>query len=71
LYSLKSIVKLLNKGKNINKYIYLKEENKTHMLPVIIAATDDKSWQVRLALSKNFADLTEAFGKEITDSSLV
>lgn len=41
------------------------------MLPVIIAATEDKSWRVRLALSKNFADLTEAFGKEITDMSLI
>lgn len=60
LHSLKQIVKLLNK-----------DENKTHMLPVIIAATEDKSWRVRLALSKNFADLTEAFGKEITDMSLI
>ena len=41
------------------------------MLPVIIAATQDKSWRVRLALSKNFAELTEAFGKEITDMSLI
>ena len=41
------------------------------MLPIIIAATEDKSWRVRLALSKYFADLTEAFGKEITDMSLI
>jgi len=41
------------------------------MLPIIIAATEDKSWRVRLALSKNFADLTEAFGKEITETSLI
>jgi serine/threonine-protein phosphatase 2A regulatory subunit A len=41
------------------------------MLPVIIAATEDKSWRVRLALSKNFAELSESFGKEITDMSLI
>lgn len=60
MQSLKSFVKLLNK-----------DENKTHMLPVIIAATEDKSWRVRVALSKNFPDLIEAFGKEITDMSLI
>jgi len=60
LQSLKSFVKLSNK-----------DENKTHMLPVIIAATADRSWRVRLSLAKNFADLTEAFGKEITDTSLI
>lgn len=41
------------------------------MLPVIIAAAEDKSWRVKFALSKNFAELTEAFGKEITDNSLI
>ena len=44
LDSLKQIAKLLNK-----------EENKTHTLPVIIGATEDKSWKIRLALAKNFA----------------
>ena len=38
---------------------------------MIIAATEDKSWRVRLAWSKNFAELSEAFGKEITDMSLI
>jgi len=57
---LKQIAKLLNK-----------EENKTHTLPVIIAATEDKSWKIRLSLAKNFAQLAEAFGKEITDISLI
>ena len=41
------------------------------MLPVIIAATEDKSWRVRLALAKNFADSIDAFGKEITEYSLI
>lgn len=48
-----------------------REDNKTHMLPVIIQAAEDKSWRVRLALSKNFAEIAESFGKEITDLSLV
>jgi serine/threonine-protein phosphatase 2A regulatory subunit A len=48
-----------------------KDENKQHTLPIIIAATDDKSWRVRLALSKIFAELAEAFGKEVADVSLI
>jgi serine/threonine-protein phosphatase 2A regulatory subunit A len=60
LESLKSIAKILNAS-----------ENKTHALPIIIAATEDKSWKIRLALAKNFAQLAEAFGKEITDISLI
>lgn len=60
LDSLKHIAKLLNK-----------DENKTHTLPIIIAATEDKSWKIRLALAKNFPKLAESFGKEITDISLI
>jgi len=41
------------------------------MLPVIIQSAEDKSWRVRLALSHNFAEIAESFGKEITDLSLV
>ena len=48
-----------------------REDNKTHMLPVIIQSAEDKSWRVRLALSHNFAEIAESFGKEITDLSLV
>ena len=51
--------------------ILQKDEIKIHLIPIIIAATEDKSWRVRLALSKNFAELTEAFGKETTDGSLI
>lgn len=51
--------------------ILQKDEVKVHLIPIIIAATEDKSWRVRLALSKNFAELTEAFGKETTDVSLI
>ena len=36
-----------------------------------MAAGEDKSWKVRLAFAKNFAELTDSFGKEITDSNLI
>jgi serine/threonine-protein phosphatase 2A regulatory subunit A len=60
LDSLKSLAKVLSR-----------DDNKTHTLPVIIQAAEDKSWRVRLSLSKNFSDIAESFGKEITDLSLV
>eukprot|EP01017_Pseudomicrothorax_dubius_P032861 TRINITY_DN4345_c0_g2_i2.p1 TRINITY_DN4345_c0_g2~~TRINITY_DN4345_c0_g2_i2.p1 ORF type:complete len:502 (+),score=145.33 TRINITY_DN4345_c0_g2_i2:123-1628(+) len=60
LESLKGIAKILSK-----------DENKTHILPIIIAATQDKSWRVRQALSRNFAAIAEALGKEITDFHLI
>lgn len=37
--------------------ILSREDNKTHLLPIIIQAAEDKSWRVRLALSKNFAEI--------------
>lgn len=46
LSSLKTIASKLNH-----------EENKQHTLPIIIAATEDKSWRVRLALAKIFSDV--------------
>lgn len=58
--SLKNMAKILNAS-----------ENKTNTLPLIIQAAEDKSWRVRLALSKIFAELSEAEGKEIADSSLI
>lgn len=60
LDSLKTLAHLLNK-----------DENKAHSLPVIIQATEDKSWRVRFALANNFSELAESFGKEITDMSLI
>lgn len=60
LDSLNLIAKILNK-----------DENRTHSLPIIIAATEDKSWKIRLALAKNFSQLAEALGKDITDASLI
>ena len=40
-------------------------------MPLIIQAADDKSWRVRLSLAKNFTDIAESFGKEVTDMSLI
>jgi serine/threonine-protein phosphatase 2A regulatory subunit A len=58
--SLKNIAKILNSN-----------DNKTHTLPIIIQGGEDKSWRVRLNLAKIFAELAEAVGKEISDSSLI
>lgn len=60
LNSLKQIAKVLSQG-----------ENKSHTLPIIISATEDKSWRVRLSLSKTFAELAEAFGHDVTDQNLI
>jgi len=40
-------------------------------LGTLVATGEDKSWKVRLAFAKNFAELADAFGKEITDSNLI
>lgn len=58
--SLMNIARILNSN-----------ENKANILPLILQSSEDKSWRVRLALSKSFADLAEAVGKEIADSSLI
>ena len=51
--------------------ILSKDENKTYIMPLIIQAAEDKSWRVRLCLSKNFTDIASNFGKEVTDMSLI
>jgi hypothetical protein len=38
------------------------EENQVHILSTLLAAGEDKSWKVRLAFAKNFAELVGAFG---------
>jgi len=40
-------------------------------LGTLLSSGEDKSWKVRLAFAKNFAELVESFGKEITDSNLI
>ena len=49
-------VLVLNSLKLIAK-VLKKDENKQHILPIIIAATEDKSWRVRLSLSKIFSEV--------------
>ena len=40
-------------------------------MPLIIQAAEDKSWRVRLCLSKNFTEIAKNFGKEVTDMSFI
>ena len=49
-------VLVLNSLKLIAK-VLKKDENKQLTLPIIIAATEDKSWRVRLSLSKLFSEV--------------
>ncbi|EGR33470.1 phosphorylase phosphatase, putative [Ichthyophthirius multifiliis] len=63
-------VLVLNSLKLIAK-VLKKDENKQHTLPIIIAATEDKSWRVRLSLSKSFSEIAEAFGEEGDNVSLI
>lgn len=48
-----------------------KEDNQRYILPILLTLSEDKSWKVRLTIAKNFAELSQAFGKEITDGNLV
>jgi len=48
-----------------------REENRLHTLPLAIAAGEDKSWKVRIHFAEQFPALAEAFGREITESSLI
>jgi serine/threonine-protein phosphatase 2A regulatory subunit A len=48
-----------------------KEDNQRNILPILLSLTEDKSWKVRLTIAKNFAEIANAFGKDITDATLV
>jgi serine/threonine-protein phosphatase 2A regulatory subunit A len=48
-----------------------KEDNQRYILPILLALSEDKSWKVRLTIAKNFDELANAFGKDITDANLV
>ena len=43
--------------------ILTKDENKTFIMPLIIQAAEDKSWRVRICLSRNFTLIGANFGK--------
>jgi serine/threonine-protein phosphatase 2A regulatory subunit A len=47
------------------------EENKAHTVSVIKEAAEDRSWRVRLTVAKNFDQLCDALGPEITSSHLM
>lgn len=47
------------------------EENKNHIVPFIIQMTSDKSWKVKHHLAKEFAELVNALGPDITDNFLI
>jgi len=48
-----------------------KEENKLHTLPIVLLVGEDKSWRVRYHFAEMFPRVVKAFGKEITESSLI
>ena len=48
-----------------------KEENQVNTIGALLVAGEDKNWKVRLTFAKNFAELADAFGKEITDTNLI
>ena len=58
-----TIESLVDLAKNLND-----EENKTHMIPIIITLTSDKSWRVKFNLAKHFPRISKAVGREVTDS---
>ncbi|OMJ69527.1 hypothetical protein SteCoe_32720 [Stentor coeruleus] len=48
-----------------------KDENKLHVLPIVLILGDDKSWKVRYHFAIKYHALAEALGKDINESSLV
>lgn len=44
------------------------EENKNHMIPIIIKLTSDKSWRVRVHLASKFSHISQAVGPDVSDS---
>ena len=44
------------------------EENKNHMIPIIIKLTSDKSWRVRVHLASKFSNISKAVGPDVSDS---
>jgi len=42
-----------------------------HTLPVALAAGEDKSWRIRIQFAKKFTELADAFGKDVTEMSMI
>lgn len=51
--------------------VFNEEENKAHIIPIVITLTGDKSWRVRYHLAQNFAGLAQALGRDIAVTSLI
>jgi len=47
------------------------DENRQHTVAVIKDAAEDRSWRVRLTVAKNFDQLCQAFGPELTAQKLM
>ena len=48
-----------------------KEENKLHILPIVLLLGDDKSWKVRYHFAAKYPSLADALGRDINENSLV
>jgi serine/threonine-protein phosphatase 2A regulatory subunit A len=42
-----------------------------HTLPVALAAGEDKSWRIRIQFAKKFNELADAFGRDVTEMSMI
>lgn len=51
--------------------VFNDDDNKNFVIPLIIQMTGDKSWRVKHHLAKMFANLADAVGKDISDTSLI
>jgi len=51
--------------------LFTREDNRLYTLPLAITAGEDKSWKVRIHFAEQFPALAEAFGREMTESSLI
>jgi serine/threonine-protein phosphatase 2A regulatory subunit A len=47
------------------------EENRIHAVSVIQEASKDRSWRVRLTVAKNFCEMCNNFGSDITNTHLL
>lgn len=48
-----------------------KEENQHHTLGILLNAAEDKSWKVRVCFAKQYPQFSKAFGKDISENTLV
>lgn len=47
------------------------EENQVHTLGTLLSAAEDKSWKVRVCFAKQYPKFSVAFGKQISENTLV